>query len=96
MSPLLCGKCPLAPDLPLAQGVQIVRLILPGQIPPYGGPEIGVQQLLYTALVLFTQAFRPQRAALTVRPARPVLPVNAAGAAVQALDPQLSFPFGQR
>ena len=93
MSPLLSGKGSLAPDLPLAQRIQIVRLILPGEMLPDCGTEVGVQQPSRTALIIFAQTFLPERTAPAVSAVRPILPVHTACAAVQPPHAKL-FPIG--
>ena len=93
MPPLLSGKRALAPDLPLAQRFQIVRLVLPGEMPPDRGTEVGVQQPSRTALIIFAQTFLPERTASAVSAVCPILPVHTAGAAVQPLHAKL-FPIG--
>ena len=92
-APLLGGKRALAPDLPLAQRIQIVRLVLPGEMQSYCGTEVGVQQFSRTTFIIFAQTFLPERTALAVSPVCPILPVHTAGAAVQPLHPKL-FPIG--
>ena len=81
MPPLLRGKRALAPDLPFAQGIQIVRLVLPGEMPPDCWTEAGVHQLSRAAFIMFAQTFLPERAGLAVSALRPILPIHAAGAA---------------
>lgn len=93
MPQLLSGKRALAPDLPLAQRFQIVRLVLPGKMPPDCGTEVGVQQLSRTAFIIFAQTFLPGRTALAVSAVRPILPVHTTGTAVQPLHSKL-FPIG--
>ena len=87
------GKGSLTPDLPLAQRFQIVRLVLPGKMPPDRGTEIGVQQPSRTTFIIFAQTFLPGRTALAVSAVCPILPVHTAGAAVQPLHLKL-FPIG--
>ena len=93
MPPLLSGKRALAPDLPLAQRIQIVRLVLPGKMPPNRGTEVGVQQLSRTVFILFAQTFFPERTAPAVSAIRPILPIHTAGTAVQPLHSKF-FPIG--
>ena len=93
MPPLLSGKRALAPDLPLAQRFQIVRLVLPGKMPPDRGAEVGVQQPSRTTFIIFAQTFLPGRTALAVSAVCPILPVHTTGAAVQPLHSKL-FPIG--
>ena len=94
MSPLLSGKRALAPDLPLVQRIQIVRLVLLGEMPTDRGTEVGVQQPSRTALIIFAQTFLLERTAPAVSAVRPILPVHTAGTAVQPPHSKL-FPVGQ-
>ena len=90
---VLGGEGSLAPDLALAQGVQIVRLILVFQISPNRGAEVGILQFPCPPSVLLAEASSPHRAALAVLPLRPVFSVQPAGGAVEYLQPQL-LPVG--
>lgn len=91
MSPFLCGKSTLTPDLPLLQRLPVIRLPSPGEMFLNNRLEITVLELSGAGLVRLIQTFLPQRTAAAVFLFRPVFPEQPAATSIQPLAPQF-FP----
>ncbi len=91
MSPFLCGKSTLTPDLPLLQRLPVFRLPSPGEMFLNNRLEITVLELSGADLVRLIQTFLPQRTAAAVFLFCPVFPEQPAAASIQPLAPQF-FP----
>ena len=80
MPPLLGGKRPLAPDLPLAQGPLVRRATQSPQILPDLPPEVAALQAFGPS---FSHALLFQGTGGAVAPVRKIHPVQSADAAVE-------------